>query len=349
MRRRRRGAIAAACGAAMIATAAAPGGAQDAGARRFDGGRFTVYAYPEDAPLARALLDAARARDTFPGLPRPARRVEIAIAPDARRFREWIGPGVPEWGAAIAIPAEQRTVLQGRSAPSSAGDPLVVLRHELAHLALHDALPDAEIPRWLDEGYASFAAGETGRDDFLALQLALAARRGSSFAALDSGFLGGATRASATYALATRAVQELAALDRERGLALLFAYWREGGTLDAAVRRAYGVTLAGFEVRWAERMRRRYGALAVATDLGLAGVVLLLLVGPLWWARRRRDRRRLAALVAADAAADARAQADAIEALLAAVPPPSSGAPASPPPGPPPDADGPLHGRRPDA
>ena len=57
-------------------------------------------------PLARALLDSARcARDTFPGLPRPRDAVLIAIAPDARRFREWAGPGAPEWGAAIAFPA----------------------------------------------------------------------------------------------------------------------------------------------------------------------------------------------------------------------------------------------------
>lgn len=276
------------------------------------------------------MLAAALASDSFPGLPRPTRRVEIAIAPDARRFREWIGPGAPEWGAAIAFPAEQRTVLQGRRAPSSAGDPLVVLRHELAHLALHDALPGASIPRWFDEGYASLVAGEVGRDEFVALQLALAARRGRSFAALDSGFFGGATQATATYALAARAVQELAGLDPARGLTLLFTYWREGGSLDIAVRRAYGVTLAGFEVTWAERMRRRYGALALATDLGLAGMILLVLVGPLWWMRRRRDRRRLAALVAADVAADARARAEAIDALLAAVPPPASGAPDGP-------------------
>lgn len=310
--------------AALLAAWGVAGGlpAQDAGATRLDGGRFSVYAYPEDAALARAVLEAARAKDTFPGLPRPTRHVVIAIAPDARRFREWIGPGAPEWGAAIAFPAEQRTVLQGHRAPSSAGDPLVVLRHELAHLALHEALPAADIPRWFDEGYASLAAGEVGRDDFLALQLALAARRGRTFAALDSGFVGGAGQASSTYALAARAVQELAALDPARGLALLFAHWSEGGTFEVAVRRAYGLTLAGFEVRWADRMRRRYGALALATDLGLAGVVLLVLVGPLWWARRRRDRRRLQSLVAADAAADERARAEAIDALLASVPPP---------------------------
>lgn len=327
-----RRALAAAAVAAVVALSA--GGralaAQDAGASRLDGGRFSVFHYPEDAALARAMLQAAVSNDTFPGLPRPTRRVVIAVAPDARRFREWIGPGAPEWGAAIAFPAQQRTVLQGRSAPSSAGDPLQVLRHELAHLALAEALPDADVPRWFDEGYASLVAGEVGRDQFIALQLALAARRGRSFAALDSGFAGGAAQASATYALATRAVQELAALDPARGLSLLFQYWREGGTLDVAVRRAYGVTLQGFEVRWAERMQRRYGALALATDLGLAGVILLVLVGPLWWWRRRRVRRRLADLVAAEQAADARARAEAIDALLASVPPPPA-----PPPDPP--------------
>lgn len=301
--------------------------AQDAGAQRFDGGRFHVYAYPADAALARSVLADAQARDTFPGLPRPTRQVTIAIAPDTRRFREWVGDGVPEWGAAVAFPAEQRLVLQGRDAPSSAGDPLIVLRHEIAHLALHEALPRADIPRWFDEGYASLAAGEAGRDEFLTLQLALSARRGLTFAALDSAFGGGAVRAGTAYALATRAVQELAALDPRRGLGLLFQYWADAGRMSPAVRQAYGLTLEGFEVQWASLMRRRYGALALATDLGILGVALLAMVGPIWWARRKRLRERLAEMAAADAAAEARAREEAIEALLLAVPP-----------GPPPDA-----------
>jgi hypothetical protein len=44
------------------------------------------------------------------------------LAPDRRRF-EWVGPGAPEWGAAIAFPESQRIVLQGRIRGSDAGDP----------------------------------------------------------------------------------------------------------------------------------------------------------------------------------------------------------------------------------
>src|SRR5687768_1343721 len=71
--------------------------------RRFDSGRFTVVAFPSDEQIARSLLASALARDTFPGLPRPTQRVLIAIAPDRRTFRAWIGPSAPEWGSAVAF------------------------------------------------------------------------------------------------------------------------------------------------------------------------------------------------------------------------------------------------------
>jgi len=112
--------------------------------------------------------------DTFPGLPKPQQRAIIAIAPDRKRFRAWAG-GAPEWGSAIAFPESRRIVLQGQNAGSDAGDPLAVLRHELAHLALHEYL-GALPPRWFDEGYASFAASEWGREEVLMTNLALAIR-----------------------------------------------------------------------------------------------------------------------------------------------------------------------------
>jgi hypothetical protein len=192
---------------------------------------------------------------------------------------------------------------------------MLVLRHELAHLALHEGVPRA-IPRWFDEGYASLAAGEWGRDQLISMNVALALRRGRSFASLDSAFAGGSGQAQGAYALSHRAVAEMAALDPARGLALLFGYWREEGALDPAMRRAFGITLQGFEVLWQERTRHRYGALALATDLGIAGVAMLALAGPLWWARHRRNRRRMRAMMAADEAADRRARDTALEALL---------------------------------
>jgi len=281
-----------------------PAGAQDAPLRA-DDGRFTVVYFPSDARLARSVLAQARARDTFPGLPRPTQHVLIAVAPDRERFRSWIGDSIPEWGAAIAVPAEQRIVMQGSHAGSDAGDPLMVLRHELAHLALHERLGDLP-PRWFDEGYASFAAGEWGREEILSTSLALVVRPVPSLDSLDEGFARGSTRASATYALAYRAVADLAALDPQRGLSLFFARWREGRSMDRAVRSAYGLTLGQFEERWQQRTRQRYGALAFLASFSLAIALIGILVLPLYIARRGRQRERLAAMAAADEAAERR-------------------------------------------
>lgn len=282
---------------------------------RIDRGRFTAVFYPRDRALATSLLDGALLTDTFPGLPRPTQRVLLAIAPDKRRFREWVGPGAPEWGAAVTFPDSRRVVMQGRSAGADAGDPREVLRHELAHLALHESLGDLS-PRWFDEGYASYSARAWSRDDMVATNLALALRGTPSFSELDARFGAGATSAQSAYALAYRAVVDLAALDSVRGLARFFANWRGEGSLDRAMRSTYGITLADFERRWQQRTRRRYGALALVGDVAFGGVVILLVVFPLYVARRQRDRRRMAALVAADEAAERVARACALEALL---------------------------------
>ncbi len=308
-----------------------PAAAQEGAAFRLDDGRFTIVAYPRDARLARSLLAAAVARDSFPGLPRPVARALIAVAPDEQRFRDWVGPHAPEWGAAIAFPSESpaRIIMQGHTAGSDAGDPLTVLRHELAHLALHERLGNLP-PRWFDEGYASYAAGEWGRDELLATNGALLLRGMPSLDSLENGFHAGASRASASYALAHRAVAELAALDTGRGLALFLEEWRVTGSLERAMRSAYGLTLSGFEQRWQQRTRRRFGMLAVATDFTLAVLISLFMFMPLYLARRRRDRKRMAALIAAEEAAERAARASAIEALLISLPPPP--APPAPPP-----------------
>ena len=328
-----RGAIAARCvvgcaangllfrAAWLVTFAAGSLAAQDDAPRRVDAGRFTAVYFSQDDILARSLLRAAVANDTFPWLPRPQQRVLIAVAPDAARFRAWVGPDAPEWGAAIAFPESRRIVMQGRSAGADAGDPVEVLRHELAHLALHERLGNKP-PRWFDEGYASVAAREWRREDALAANVALALRGAPSLDQLEEGFRGGSVAAQSSYALSYRAVSELASLDPVRGLSLFFKYWSEGRSLDAAVRQAFGVTLSGFEKEFQDRTRRRYGGLALFADFSIVMLVLTLLILPFFFARRSRDKRRLRAMLAADEAADKAERESAIAMLIGESPGP---------------------------
>jgi hypothetical protein len=275
-----------------------------------------VY-FPQDERLARTLLESSARTDSFPWLPRPAQRVVIAIAPDARRFHEWAGGGAPEWGVALAFPASRRILIQGRAAGSDAGDPIETLRHELAHLALHERLGERP-PRWFDEGYASLSAREWKREDVLATNVALAVRGTPTLDELEASFAGGSTQAQWAYALSYRAVSELAALDPERGLTLFFQYWENGRNMDSALRQAFGLTLGGFEREYRQKTRRRYGALALVADLSLVFLVLSVLLFPFIVSRRIRDRRKLRALLAADALAE-QAERESVLAMLLAL------------------------------
>jgi hypothetical protein len=205
--------------------------------------------------------------------------------------------------------------MQGRSAGSDAGDPIAVFRHELAHLALHEYLGDLP-PRWFDEGYAGYVAGEWDREEVLAASLALLVSGLPSLDSLEAGFYGGSRRAEQSYALAFRAVADLASLDPERGLALFFRYWKETGRFDVAIRQAYGMTAAQYEELWQQRTRSRYGALALLANLSVAMGVFLLVFLPLYLARRRRDRQRLEAMRVADEAAEREEREGALAALL---------------------------------
>lgn len=283
---------------------------------RIDSGRFTVVANQTDDRLAHSMMGAALARDTFPGLPKPKAHVLIAIAPTAALFRAWVGPNAPEWGAAIAIPDEQRIVMQGSFANSDAGDPLVVLHHELAHLALHEAMGDLP-PRWFDEGYASVAAGEWTRTVALETSVSLMWRSMPGGDELDAGFFGGASRAQYTYALSHLAVAEMQAIDEKRGLANFFAEWKRTGKYDLALRQAYGMTSTSFDNYWHTRVRRQYGVLAFVANLSIAFGFVSLMLGPVYWAKRRRNKERLEVMRANEAVQEARARQSALEALLA--------------------------------
>jgi hypothetical protein len=291
------------------------GGAEADAGVRLDAGRFTVVAERADERLARTLLVEAQRLDTFPGLPRPRAKVLIAIAPDAERLRAWVGPHAPEWGAAFAFPDQNRIVMQGRSAGSDAGDPRVVLRHELAHLALHEAM-GALPPRWFDEGYASFAAGEWTREQAFETSLGMVWRPLPSLEQLERGFVGGGMEASWSYAMAHRVVSELDELGGTSGLTNFLTYWKQSGSFEKGVRAAYGMTGDAFEKHWQSRTRTRYGALSFVTNVSVAVGLFSLVLVPLFVMRRRRDRRKLEAMRAADALQEEAARQSALQAIL---------------------------------
>jgi hypothetical protein len=267
--------------------------------RVLSAGSVRVMYTPRQGGLAREVLAAARRPLRLPGLGTwTPDSIVVVVASDPAGFAAATGGGVPEWAGGVAIPELRRIVLPAYPAAGVRDDERgVVLRHELAHLALHRHVGRL-VPRWFDEGYAEVASG--GWDVESAWQLRLAFARGLA-PPLDSLTLDWPRReadARLAYLLSATAVDYLRRRGGERGLALLFAHWRQSGELDPALRATYGITLGRFEDDWRQDVRSRYGWLALLSNLALIWVAATALVLLAWIPRRRRNRRKLAQMEA---------------------------------------------------
>jgi hypothetical protein len=216
----------------------------------------------------------------WPGLPGGfTDSVTILLAPNGEIFDSLTGGSLPEWGTAAAFPERMTVVLQADEGPTT------VLRHELAHLALHASVPHT--PVWFQEGYAVWAAGEWNRFESLRINLALVLGRVPSLRDLSRQLREGRSRAGAAYALAGTVVAKLDGIAGEEGLVRLVSAYRESGDLDGALRSTYLITLDQFEESWQKEIKRRYGWLSLVTSFTVFWLFVGILLGALWWRRRR--------------------------------------------------------------
>jgi len=252
-------------------------------------GNVTAVYWPGQETVAAALAELADGASGWPGLPAGSGRpIRLIIAENTRRFDSVTLRQLPPWGVGAAVPGSRTIVIR------LDGDPRRVLRHELAHLALHDVV--RRVPLWLDEGYAARAAGEWDRLDGLLMNWRLLAGRVPTLDQVTADLRRRRPEAEAAYAFATAAVLYLERLGGDRGLEPLFTNLAAAPDLDHAMRVTYGMTLAQFETAWRGDLRGRYGWLLLFASFTALWLMVLLVVGLGWRYRRRRDRVRRAAL-----------------------------------------------------
>ena len=253
-------------------------------------GQVIAVAWPEQLRLAADLARRAAQPTEWPGLgrrdPGPLR---LIVVPDGRKLDSLSSGRAPEWGAAVALPGSRTILLR-----ADIGNVYRTLRHELAHLALHQAV-SSRVPLWFDEGYATWGAGEWGR--LGALELNLAVIRGAipDLRGLDGALRGSSSTADAAYALAASAVTELARRNPSGSLTPLLERLGRGEDFEHAVVATTGLSMAQFELAWRRSIRQRYSVAAWLLAGGGWGILAL----AVWiFVRRRRaaDRPRREAL-----------------------------------------------------
>jgi len=222
---------------------------------------YRVHYWPPRVALARVVADTAA--DALPRLRRAlgaggGPRVEIYLVRSADEFRALSGGADPFRVLGLALWPERRIVLQ--PVREEELRPLVV--HELTHVMLEEALQPSggEVPRWLHEGLAKYAANEFTPGDRMLLTEAV--NRGTLLpqGELEQAFGGSPEKVALAYAEAATLVAFLARREPTQGLAPLLRQLAQVGEVDRAILRAYGLT--------PEQLAREWRAAVLAEYLG---------------------------------------------------------------------------------
>jgi hypothetical protein len=270
-----------------------------AGFSTYDGGfvRFSYHPSTRERiePLIAAADETRRELEVWLGQPVLSRvRVDIARTPREMKTFAPAGAPYPEYAAGVAY-SDLGLVLLTLTpvSPNDQHDVVQTFRHELAHVALKDALSGRPVARWFNEGFAVLASGETSFERLSTLWTATVADRLLPLSEVERSFPSDAVTASVAYAQAVDVVRFLVRREERHRFRALIRELREGSTLDAAARAAYGVDLITLEREWREDVAKRYTFWPILmSGTGVwAAVVGLFLWG--WKKRRARSRATL--------------------------------------------------------
>jgi hypothetical protein len=254
-------------------------------------GPVNAVSRPGERNLALALAERAAAPEEWLGLGRiDLGTITIVVVRGEPAFRMFSRGRVPSWSAGAAFPDRGMILIR-----ADGGNPAQILRHELAHLALH-RVATARLPLWFDEGYALLASGEFSRADAFSLNFRVALHRGPrSLDEVNAALRGSEGRAQDGYLLAATAVEFVFREHRGGDPAALMSLLASAEPFDSAVARTTGLDPGRFEAAWLSDLRQRYSLLAWLLQGGI-WVATGGLVVYAYMVRRRRDGPRRARL-----------------------------------------------------
>lgn len=247
------------------------------------------------APIIRD-ADAVKA-ELVEALGQPVlEHVEVRIAlttADMARLAPVNSPP-PEYASGVAYNG-MHFVLISMLAPrgAEAVDVEETFRHEMAHVALEDAVGGRHVPVWFNEGLAISLSNENA---FARTQtLATATLHGTliPLSDLDRSFPRDNYEVSIAYAQAADFMKFLRRRSDQARFVSMIERVRDGQAFDHAIADAYGSDLRKLEFQWRTELERRFSIIPALTGGGLVWVVV---IGALVFAYIRRRRRSKAIL-----------------------------------------------------
>jgi hypothetical protein len=221
--------------------------------------------------------------------------------------------GMPRWVAGVAH-SESGEIMIARHGPDGAPTNLEqLLKHEMAHVALHRATGGAKVPRWFHEGVAEATEGGISLGRSQALAGLIFGSGVPDFEGLEKLFYTSdgpqvqqayaASRDFVNFLQEYRRPDQVAKNNTDtENLQQLLLEMKNGHTFEASFIRTYGIGLAELGMKWRQGLPGRF----VWYPLLAGGTLPFTLVFPLvivaYIRRRRRYKAGIARLEAEEAA-----------------------------------------------
>jgi len=263
-------------------------------------GGWLTLSYPPSAEerVASVVRDADAVKsELVDALGQPVlERLEVRIAPTVADMAR-LGPASappPEYASGVAYNG-MHFVLISMLAPrgAEAVDIDETFRHELAHVALEDAVGGRHIPVWFNEGLAISLSGELAWARRTTLINATLSGTLIPLSDLDRSFPRDNHDVSVAYAEAADFMQFLMRRADHARFVSMIERVREGKAFDRAIAEAYGSDLRKLEFQWRTDLERRFSIIPALTG---GGLIWVLVMGVLVYAYVRRRRRTKAIL-----------------------------------------------------
>lgn len=220
--------------------------------------------------------------------------VRVVSSPEEMRALAPLEVAPPSYAVGVTYPSA-KLVLVSLIAPRTfeGTDLAEVLKHELVHVAIDEALEGHRVPRWFNEGVAIYASGENAGARVRAL--ADASMTGSliPIAQLDRNF-GEDGEVSTAYAQSADFVRFLLRAEDQERFRSLIARVRGGATFERALEDAYATRLNKLEYQWREQVGRHYAYYPAILASSLVWVLVIGALGLAYYRKRRRSDQILA-------------------------------------------------------
>jgi hypothetical protein len=232
--------------------------------------------------------------------------VRVARSPEQMAELAPVGAPPPEYAAGVAYPSMHLALL-ALQAPDTweAPDLVELMRHELTHVALSDAVSGHHVPRWFDEGFAIHESGELPWARLRTLGEASVGHHLLPLSQLDRGFPTDRYDVNVAYAESADFVRFLGRDDERARFGSLVERVRGGQAFERALDDAYDTDLRKLEYDWREDVSQRFGVVPMLTGGGLLWVLIVGLAIAAFVKRRRRARAKLAQWAREEAEMDA--------------------------------------------